>query len=425
MREDITAPPLPARATAYGWYVLGLLTLVYVLNFLDRTLIYLLFQPIKKELLLSDTQLALLGATAFAIFYTALGMPFGRLADKVSRTKLIAGGLVVWSLFSGLTGFCHSFWTLFACRLMVGVGEATLGPAALSLISDYFPPERRATVQSVYSSGIAVGAGLAFFLGGWLSQSVGWRWTFYLMSFPGLVVAALVWFLKEKPRGTMETAATNFTGSNWRIMFSSKPLRYLYLGYALCGLAANSLSIWGATFFARNYGVSLLEIGKWAGLASLLVGVPGTLLGGYLADKLRLFGRGGRMGFGALLALVAAPLWVIMLFSQSWAALLPVYFVLLAVSLAWVAPAAADVHELAGANLRGLGIGIFFFSVNLAAYGIGAPLIGKLNDKLGATAQPSQMRYALLVCPLACVLSALVLWRGRQALLQEKAEARA
>ena len=424
MREDIIAPPLPTRTTAYGWYVLGLLTLVYVLNFLDRTLIYLLFQPIKKELLLTDTQLALLGATAFAIFYTALGMPFGRLADKVSRTKLIAGGLVVWSLFSGLTGFCHSFWTLFACRLMVGVGEATLGPAALSLISDYFPPERRATVQSVYSSGIAVGAGLAFFLGGWLSQSVGWRWTFYLMSFPGLVVAALVWFLREKPRGTMETAATNFTSSNWRVMFSSKPLRYLYLGYALCGLAANSLSIWGATFFARNYGVSLLEIGKWAGLASLLVGVPGTLLGGYLADKLRRFGRGGRMGFGALLALVAAPLWVIMLFSQSWAMLLPVYFVLLAVSLAWVAPAAADVHELAGANLRGLGIGIFFFSVNLAAYGIGAPLIGKLNDKLGATAHPSQMRYALLVCPLACVLSALVLWRGRRALLQEKAEAR-
>ena len=243
MREDIIAPPLPTRATAYGWYVLGLLTLVYVLNFLDRTLIYLLFQPIKKELLLTDTQLALLGATAFAIFYTALGMPFGRLADKVSRTKLIASGLVVWSLFSGLTGFCRSFWTLFACRLMVGVGEATLGPAALSLISDYFPPERRATVQSVYSSGIAVGAGLAFFLGGWLSQSVGWRWTFYLMSFPGLVVAALVWFLREKPRGTMETAAANFTGSDWRVMFSSKPLRYLYLGYALCGLAANSLSI--------------------------------------------------------------------------------------------------------------------------------------------------------------------------------------
>src|SRR5438477_4860962 len=180
---------------AYAWYALALLTLVYVLNFLDRTLIYILFTPIKKEMAFSDLQLALLGTTSFFIFYTLLGVPFGYLADLTVRKNLIGGGLAIWSLFSGLTGFAHSFWSIFFCRVMVGVGEATLGPAALSLLSDLFPPRMRATVQSIYSSGIAIGGGLAFFLGGWIGQSYGWRWAFYLLGFPGLILAALACFL--------------------------------------------------------------------------------------------------------------------------------------------------------------------------------------------------------------------------------------
>src|SRR5437764_2224041 len=222
----------PERVPAYSWYVLAVLTTVYVLNFLDRTLIYILFQPIKKEMALSDLQLALLGTTSFVIFYTLLGIPFGRLADRVVRKNLIAGGLAVWSLFSGLTGFAHGFWTLFLCRVMVGVGEATLGPAALSLLSDYFPPRIRATVQSIYSSGIAIGGGLAFFLGGLIGQNFGWRWAFYLLGFPGLVLALLVFLLREEPRGRTESAAVLASGgSDWKLLFRSKPLLYLYAGY--------------------------------------------------------------------------------------------------------------------------------------------------------------------------------------------------
>src|SRR3954465_1567795 len=198
-------PSDAGRIPAHSWYALGVLTSVYVLNFLDRVLVYILFPPIKAELKLTDLQLALLGTTSFVIFYTLLGIPFGRMADRVKRKWLIASGLAVWSLFSGLTGFAGSFWTLFLCRVMVGVGEATLGPAALSLLSDYFPPRMRATVQSVYSSGIAIGGGLAFFLGGLLGQHYGWRWAFYLLGFPGLALALLVFLLKEQPRGRTET----------------------------------------------------------------------------------------------------------------------------------------------------------------------------------------------------------------------------
>src|SRR5512132_2308481 len=210
-KEQRIVEPVEHKPGAYAWYALALLTFVYVLNFLDRTLIYILFTPIKKEMAFSDLQLALLGTTSFVIFYTALGIPFGRLADRVVRKNMIAGGLAVWCIFSGLTGFASSFWSLFLCRVMVGVGEATLGPAALSLLSDYFPPRRRATVQAIYSSGIAVGAGLAFFLGGWIAEHLGWRWAFYLLGFPGLAVAVLVFFLREQTRGRTEMEKVNYT----------------------------------------------------------------------------------------------------------------------------------------------------------------------------------------------------------------------
>ena len=173
----------------YSWYALWLLTLVYVFNYLDRTIIYILLPLIKREMAFTDLQLAMLGSMSFVIFFTVLGIPFGRLADRAVRKNMIAVGLAVWSLFSGLTGFANGFWSLLLCRVMVGVGEATLGPAALSLLSDYFPPRVRATVQAVYSSGIAIGAGLAFFLGGWLGQYYGWRVAFYALGFPGIVIA--------------------------------------------------------------------------------------------------------------------------------------------------------------------------------------------------------------------------------------------
>src|SRR6476620_11492697 len=206
-----------STVSGYSWYALGLLTLVYVFNYLDRTIIYILLPLIKKEMAFTDLQLAMLGSMSFVIFFTVLGIPFGRLSDRVVRKNMIAAGLAVWSVFSGLTGFATGFWSLLICRVMVGVGEATLGPAALSLLSDYFPPRVRATVQAVYSSGIAIGAGLAFFLGGWLGQYHGWRLAFYALGFPGLVIAILVFVLREQPRGTTEVVTTKYTANDWKI----------------------------------------------------------------------------------------------------------------------------------------------------------------------------------------------------------------
>jgi MFS family permease len=389
----------------YPWYALAVLTAVYVLNFLDRTLIYILFTPIKKEMAFSDLQLALLGTTSFVIFYTLLGIPFGRLADRSSRTKIIAIGLAVWSLFSGLTGFAHSFWGIFFCRVMVGVGEATLGPAALSLLSDYFPTRMRATVQSIYSSAIALGGGLAFFLGGWIGQTYGWRWAFYLLGFPGLVLALLVFLLREPERGRTESAAALRKSGTWRDLLRSAPLRYVILGYAFVGLASNNLGIWVPTFYIRVHHLSLTTIGLAAGIISVLVGIPAMILGGYFSDRVSRFIGGGRMAFTAAAALASVPLWIALLFVNNVTTLLAINIVLYALAILWVGPATADVHDIAGPHQRGLAIGIFFSAVNIFAYGLGSPLIGKLSDAM-------QLRSALLVCPVACAIGALLLWMG-------------
>ena len=413
------APSATDKVPAYAWYALVVLTLVYVLNFLDRTLIYLLLTPIKKEMAFSDLQLALLGATAFAIFYTSLGIPFGRLADRLVRKNMIAGGLATWSVFSGLTGFCHGFWTMFFCRLMVGVGEATLGPAALSLLSDYFPPRMRATVQGIYSSGIAIGSGLAFLLGGWIGQAHGWRSAFYFLGFPGLALAVVVFLLKEQRRGRTEVTTVHFSSKDWKILFRSVPLRYLYLGYGLFGIASNNLGIWVPSFLVRVHGMSLKQIGMVVGISAIVVGVPVTIMGGYLSDRFRRFGKGGRLLFSACAALASIPLWLMLLFGNNPAVLLALNCVLFALAISWLGPAAADVHDIAGPHLRGLGIGIYFSTVNIFAYGIGSPLIGKLNDLAGVSTNPGLMRYSLLVCPVACALSMVFLWRGNRALTKQ------
>lgn len=402
--------PIPARS----WVALVVLFTVYLLNYLDRTLIYILFGPIKAEMKLSDLELALLGSTSFVIFYTILGVPFGRLADRVVRKKMIAVGLIIWSVFSGLTGFMHDFLGIFLCRVMVGVGEATLGPAALSLLSDLFPPRMRATVGAIYSAGIPVGAGVALTLGGVIHEAYGWRWAFYLLGFPGVALAVMVLLMQEPARGTTEgnAAATAAPPGAWKVLFQTRALWFHYLGYALFAVAGTALSMWMPSFMAKAFQKDLAYVGSVAGFCAAVGGFLGTMAGGWTADRFRARSRGGRMLFTALAAAVCVPLWLFMLNAQDFWFMVAPYFVLMAMALMWLGPAAADVQDVVGPQLRGLGVGVYFFIVNVIGYGIAPPLIGRISDALGVTQDPNVMRTSLLVCPAACVLSAALLWLG-------------
>jgi hypothetical protein len=220
-------------------------------------------------------------------------------------------------------------------------------------------------------------------------------------------------------RGRTEVAAVQYGREDWKILFRSVPLRYLYAGYALFGLAANNLGIWGAVYYIRVHGVSLATVGIVGGIVALAAGIPVTILGGYLTDRIRRRGPGSRMAFSACAALVSIPLWLGLLFSDNLGLLLALNIPLYGLALIWVAPAAADLHEIAGPHLRGLGIGILFSVVNIMAYLVGSNLIGGLSDVLGMTADPDRMRLALLVCPIACALGAVLLWLGSRARASE------
>lgn len=420
MSQNSPSPVPSSRA----WLALGVLCLVYLMNFLDRTLIYILFPLLKAELHFTDLQLAALGSTSFVIFYTVLGIPFGRLADRVSRKRMIAVGLVIWSLFSGLTGFASSFWSIFLCRVMVGVGEATLGPAATSLLSDLFPREKRGTVQSIYSAGIPLGAAVAFFLGARVGQAMGWRWAFYLLGFPGLLLAIIVLTLPEPPRGQTDGRAAT-ASADPKVLLEAPALRWHVLGYALMAVAANSLSIWIPTFLVRIWKMALPDIGTMTGISMAVAGGLGTALGGAGADLFREGDVGGRMKFSALLALICVPLWVGLIWGGSLVVVQGCFFLLAGFGLAWLGPAAADVHDIVGPKLRGLGIAVYFFVVNALGYGL-APLgVGALSDRLGVAEAPELMRWSLVTAPLAASLAALCLWMGARAMRSERGVAAA
>ena len=221
MNEQESAAPAAQKASGYSWYVLLILVLVYILNFIDRQILSILAVDIKRDLGLTDSDLGFLGGAAFAVFYALFGVPLGRLADNWNRKKLLAVGLALWSTMTALSGFARDQLSLSLARMGVGVGEASAGPTAYSLISDYFPKRQRATALAIYSSGLYIGGGISLLIGAKIGQSwnaaypgggplglVGWQAAFLAVGLPGLVMALWVLTLREPVRGAMDGLAT-------------------------------------------------------------------------------------------------------------------------------------------------------------------------------------------------------------------------
>ncbi|MCA9493152.1 MAG: MFS transporter [Myxococcales bacterium] len=380
----------------------GLLVLfvVYTLNYLDRSLVYILFEPIRQELELTDLGLALLGSTSFVLFYTTLGVPFGRLSDRVSRTKLIAAGLAVWSLASAGTGLAGGFLALLACRVLVGVGEATLGPAAYSLLADWFPPSRRGTASALFAAGIPVGAGIAMIAGGWMGQHFGWRATFPMLSLPGLVIALAVLMLPEPERGAREKPVA--ASSPWSLLLRNKALLLTIVGYAAVAVASNAAGMWIPKLLSARYERGIGEVGLWVGICAVAGGLLGTALGGWLSDRLERRMLGGRLVFGATVGVLGAGAWALLLVAPSLPVALFGCFAILALGLAWLGAASADVQDAVPAMHRATAISVYTLVVNVIGLGIGAPAVGALSDALG-------LQSALWLCPVASLAGAAVL----------------
>src|SRR5262245_40350873 len=282
--------PTPAVGGLYAYYVLGVLVVVYIFNFIDRQILAILLQPIKEDLKISDTALGFLTGFAFAVFYTFAGLPLARLADRWVRRSLIAISLVTWSVMTAASGLSRGFTDLALARIGVGIGEAGASPPAHSLLSDYFPPEKRATAIAIYSSGIYVGVGIGFWLGGWINDAYGWRTAFFVVGLPGLLMALLVRFTVREPlRGMSEhnvTAIQVYSLTDaWRFFASLPTGRRRALAAGFHAFVAYGLGAWIPAFFVRIHHMTPGELGGWLSWITALGGGGGTFLGGWLADR--------------------------------------------------------------------------------------------------------------------------------------------
>jgi MFS family permease len=290
----------------YAWYVVIVLMVIYTLSFIDRQIMAFLVGPIRADLQISDTAMGLLGGFAFAIFYTLLGLPMGWLADRKSRRGLIAVGVVFWSVMTALCSMARSFGTLFAARVGVGVGEATLTPAAFSLIADYFPRERLARALSVYSMGILIGSGLASIVGGAVVQAVRgmpalevpvlgmmapWRLTFLIVGIPGLVIALLLLTVREPVRRNLirdpvgNPARLDLREVAAQLWQRGGTLLLIAFGLACQALCNYGVAFWAPPYFARIHGWEPGVTGLVLGGATIIGGCAGLLVGGTLCDR--------------------------------------------------------------------------------------------------------------------------------------------
>ena len=397
------------------YYLLGVLTFIYAINFVDRQLLAILQEPIKQELALSDSQLGLLTGFAFAIFYVTAGIPIASLADRSNRRNIISSVLALWSLMTAMSGLAQNYWQLLAARIGVGVGEAGCSPPAHSMISDVFPPSFRATALSIYSSGINIGILFGFLLGGWLNEFFGWRIAFIVVGLPGVLMALVVRFtITEPTRGYADQLqilrkiepATKSEVKPVKLkdvltLIWSKPsLRHLMFAGSLSAFSGYSISSWMASYILRNYEMGTGELGTWLALTMGLFGAIGTLSSGVIADRLGRRDPRWYMWLPACAAIIAVPAFAVTMMASSAYATLLLNIIPTLLATVYVGSCVAMIHGMLGTNMRATGSAIFYFILNIIGLGLGPYSVGLASDWLQPEYGVDSLRYAMvaLIC---------------------------
>ena len=391
----------PEPSAAYRVTVLALLIVVYTFNFIDRQIIGILAPPIKAELGLTDTQLAYMGGLAFALFYTALGVPISWLADRWSRTWVMTLALAVWSGFTALCGAATGFWQLFLARMGVGVGEAGGVAPAYSLIADYFPPRQRARALAAYSFGIPVVSALGLLLGGVIASRLDWRAAFVIVGLAGLVLAPVLRIVVRDPkRGRYDPPSATTTapplGEALRVLAAKPSFWLLSFGAASCSILGYGLIFWLPSFFKRSFHLSLVETSQVMGSITLVGGVVGVWAGGWLGDRLARRGKGGYALVPALAFLVAAPCYAAGVTSSSLPLTIALFLLPQALGLMWLGPVITAVQHIVAAPMRSTASAAFLFINNLIGIGGGTLLFGALSDFLKPRFGDEALRYSIL-----------------------------
>jgi MFS family permease len=425
--RTVTAAQTSEPSLTYAWYVVIVLTLCNTLSFIDRQILSLLVTPIKHDLGISDTRIGLLQGLAFALFFTLVGLPMGRIADSSSRRRLVALGVFFWSLMTTLSAAARSFSTLFLARMGVGVGEATLSPSTFSLVSDYFPKERLGTALSVFSMGIFFGSGLALIVGGTVVGAVAqlpivqvpilgsiasWRLTFLVVGLPGLLVALLAYTIREPMRkNLLRTRDGKVSHLSLAQVVEELRLRWqsvagICLGLAFQALCNYAQQAWLPTFFIRVHGWSPRQTGVTLGTISLTTGLIGMYAGGRLCDHWqRKKITEAPLKVGVLATLCAGTIFCLAMLvpraNLQLALLVPAFFFLAMP----IGSSYAALQLIIPNQLRGQAGALQVFTLNLCGLMLGPLLVGLFNDYLFH--DPNKVGYSLaLTLGMASVLSA-------------------
>lgn len=413
MMPTQTPPEKKTVSSSYRSFVLLTLTGVYTFGFIDRQILVILQESIKQDLQLSDTQLGLLTGLAFALFYVTLGIPIARLADKGNRVNIVSISLGIWSAMTALSGLAFNYFQLFLARLGVGIGEAGCSPPAHSIISDYYPPKKRATALAIYSLGIYIGILLGYMIGGWLNQVYGWRVAFYALGVPGIIFAIIIRLtVKEPPRGYSDPNAGQTAAaphdSFWsvvRLLFSRRTFTYLAIGTGIHAFALYGVGNFIPPFLARTHGMEPATIGLALGLILGVGGMIGTFMGGVLADKL-----GKRdIRWYLWLCVIAEVFYIIpsafAFFSPNLTVVLAGFFLATLASAIYMGPCLAVTHNLIDARKRALASAILFLILNAIGVGLGPLGIGLLSDYLSQFFGSDSLRYAFSISLLTPLLA--------------------
>jgi MFS family permease len=395
------------KSPKYRTYVLWTLVVVYVFNFLDRQIVTILAEPIKNDLGLNDTQIGLMTGLAFALFYTVLGIPIARLADRANRVNIITAALVVWSGMTALCGAAQNFGQMLAARIGVGVGEAGCSPPAHSLIADYFPPDQRASALSIYALGIPIGSILGLLAGGWIAEFWGWRVAFFVVGIPGILLAIVVKMtLLEPIRGMSDAVQAGQPeqpplGFTLKILLGNKTLVHISMGGALTSFVGYGLGQWLPAYFIRWHGMGIAETATYFGLVLGVASAIGTVLGGTLADKLAK--RDIRMytWLPAAGVLLAFPFYVAAILSGNPYVAIAILVVPSLLNSLWLGPSFGTIQNLAPTQMRALASAMLLFILNIIGLGFGPFLVGVLSDRLAGSFGEESLRWAILIATFA------------------------
>lgn len=399
-------------------YVVFLLFLAYAFSFVDRQILSTLFEPIKAEFDLSDTQLGFLGGMAFALTYSVLGVPLALLADRRGRKGIITASLAIFSTMTVLCGAAGSFAMLILARVGVGIGEAGVNPASQSIIADLFPKEKRSTPMAIVMAGAPVGMLTGLIGGSLIAATWGWRAAFYVVGLPGLLLAIIFWFTMREPKrggadnreGSMRDAPSLI--ETFRYMWCTKSLRYVVFAITLASIPGYGAGAWFPAFFMRTHELTLVQAGLILGLGGALSALAGTFAGGIAFDRfaktsmasaVRLLGWSQMVGVPAALIVYTADHLVLAVVFMTIPAFCSAFF---------AAPTFALVQSLAQVRMRAVAASITLLSLNLISLGLGPLLIGILSDLLAPQFGEESLRNALAIVSMFSVLAAFLYLRA-------------